>query len=240
MGWLIVSVALAAVPIPPVPSYQPVQMNYKPGVSGLVVYNNTNGIALIDSSKHTISPMLLNVYDYTIDPVTGEPIGGQLGSEGGGRFDVAMTGDGLQAVISNFGDGKLFFIDLNSGTPVVAGMAQIDMFAEDVTIDPSNQWALVADGGFSPKIAVLRMATRAWVPAGVDPVTGDPISYRILIDPGPDLNDPDDDVLGYANAVEIAADGRTVIVADYFAGAIHVLLFNPATGSLSYQQTVNL
>ncbi len=238
---LVVSVVLAAIPFPPLPPYQPVPMNYVPGVSGLVVYSNTNGVALIDPRNHTISPVLLNQFDYTtIDPDTGEPVGGQLGSEGGGRFDVAMTSNGLQALISNFGDSKVFFIDLSSGTPVVAGMAKIDMFAEDIAIDPTNQWALVADGGFSPRLAVLHIPTRTWVPAGVDPVTLDPFSYRIVIGPGPDPIDPEDDVLGFANAVAIAPDGRTVIVADYFAGAIHVLLFDPATGGLTYQQTVKL
>ena len=136
---LVVSVVLAAIPFPPLPPYQPVPMNYVPGVSGLVVYSNTNGVALIDPRNHTISPVLLNEFDYTtIDPDTGEPVGGKLGSEGGGRFDVAMTSNGLQALISNFGDSKVFFIDLSSGTPVVAGMAKIDMFAEDIAIDPTN------------------------------------------------------------------------------------------------------
>ena len=119
-------------------------------------------------------------------------------------------------------------------------MAQIDMFAEDVAIDPSNRWALVTDGGFSPRIAVLDISARTWVPAGVDPITNDPFSYRMVIDPGPDPDDPDDDVLGSAQAVAIAADGRTVIVADYFQRAIHVLLFDPTTGGLAYQQTVEL
>ena len=233
-------VALAAIPIPPLPPYDPVPMNYEPGLSGLVVYNNTNGVAIINPNDHTISPILLNEYDYTIDPDTGLPIGGPLGSEGGGRFDLAMTSDGQEALITNFGDSKVFFVDLGSGTPVVAGMAQIDMFAEDVAIDPSNRWALVTDGGYAPRIAVLDIPTRTWVPAGVDPITNDPFSYRMVIDPGPNPDDPDDDVVGYANAVAIAADGRTVIVADYSQRAIHVLLFDPTTGGLAYQQTVEL
>ena len=232
---------LAAIPYPPLPPYQPVPMSYNPDVSGLVVYNNTNGVALIDSSNHTISPVLLNEFDYTtIDPDTGEPVGGKLGSEGGGRFDVAMTRDGLQALISNFGDSKVFFIDLSSGTPVVVGMAKIDMFAEDIAIDPTNQWALVTDGGFSPKLALLHIPTRTWVPAGVDPVTLEPFSYQMPIDPGPDPVDPNDDVQPNAQAVAITPDGRTVIVADYWAGAINVLLFDPATGGLAFQQTVRL
>jgi DNA-binding beta-propeller fold protein YncE len=235
---LIVSVAFAAYPIPPLPPYEPVAMKYYPGVSGLVAYNNTNGVAVVNPLDHTISPVLLNEFDYTtIDPDTGEPVGGQLGSESGGRYDVAMTSNGLEALVGNFNDHKVFFIDLSSGTPVVAGMAEIDTFAEDIAIDPTNQWALVTDGGFQPQVAVLHIPTRAWVPAGPDP--DDPASYRI-VDPGSDPGDPADDVPGYANAVAIARDGRTVVVADYFSGSIHVLLFDPATGGLTFQQTVTL
>jgi hypothetical protein len=40
--------------------------------------------------------------------------------------------------------------------------------------------------------------------------------------------------------VDIAADGRTVIVSDYIFGGAHVLLFDPATGALSFRQTVTL
>jgi DNA-binding beta-propeller fold protein YncE len=53
-----------------------------------------------------------------------------------------------------------------------------------------------------------------------------------------DEEDPDYPGFGrYGNAIDIAPDGRTVIVADYFNGSIHVLLFDPATGTLSFQQT---
>jgi len=231
---------LAAIPYPPYPPYEPVAMSYQPGVSGLVVYNNTNGVAIINPRNHTISPIMLNEYDYTIDPETLGPIGGPLGSEGGWRLDLAMTSNGRTAMISNFGDSKVFFINLGSGTPVVSGMAKIDFFAEDIAIDPTDTWALVTNGGYSDRIAVLHIPTRQWVPAGVYPGTSDPCSYRIVIEEGPDPDDPYDDVLGSAQAVAIARDGRTVIVADCYGRAIHVLLFDPATGGLAYQQTVEL
>jgi hypothetical protein len=224
-----------ALPVPPLPPYEPVYMTFQPGLSGLVAYNNTGGVAMIDPLTHAISPILLNEYDYTIDPETEEWVGGQLGTEGGGRFDVALTPDGRTALISNFGDGKVFFVDLSSGTPQVVGSATIDMFAEDIAIDPSGTWALVTDGGFSPQIAVLHIPSRTWVPAGVDPDTSEPYSFYLVVDPN-DPEDPDDDELGYANGVEFAPDGRTVVCPDYFDSYLHVCLFDPATGSLAYSQ----
>ena len=227
--------SLAALPILPDPPYEPVPMTFRPGFTGLVAYANTNGVALINPATHAISPMLLNEYNYTIDPETDLPIGGQLGSEGGYRYDVAITSDGRTALIVNFGDSKVFFVDLSSGTPVVDGVATIDMFPEDIAIDPSDQWALVTDGGFTPKVAVLNIPTRSWVPAGYDG-HGKPYSWSIVIDEG-DPQNPGDNLYGYANAVAIAPDGRTVVTADYFGGYLQVLLFDPATGGLSYSQT---
>lgn len=226
-------------PMPVPPPYRPVPMTADIGWTGLVAYSNTNGVALVNPRNHTVSPIMLNEFDYTIDPETEMPIGGQLGSEGGARFDVAMTSDGSQALISNFGDNKVFFVDLSSGTPVVSGMAKIDFFAEDIAIDPTDTWAIVADGGFQSRIAVLHIPTRTWVPAGMDPVTHDPYSWRMVVDEG-DPNDPDDDIYGYANAVEIAPDGRTVILPDYFGGFLHVCLLDPLTGGLTYQQSAQL
>lgn len=228
-------------PTPVPPPYQPVPMTVVPGVTGLVVYNNTNGVALINPRNHTISPIMLNEYDYTIDPETEFPIGAPLGTEGGGRFDAVMTRDGQQALISNFGDNKVFFVDLSSGAPVVSGMARIDIFAEDIAIDPAGEWALVSDGGFEPKIAVLHIPSRSWVPAGEDPDTHLPFSYSM---PGAVIDDEEDPEYPgygrYAYSVDIAADGRTVIATDYHGGMVHVLLFDPASGALSVQQSIRL
>ncbi len=223
------------------PAYAPAAaMRAIIGTTGVVAYSNSNGIALINPSTKRISPIKLNKFNWTIDPETGYPVGGQLGSEGGGRFDVAMNRKGNLALISNFGDRKVYFVNLASGNPVVVGSVQLDFFAEDIDITPSGKWALVSDGGFSPRIAVIHIPTRTWVPAGVDPDTSEPYSWRIVIDEGEDPTDPDDDTVGYANCISIAPDGRTVIVADYFTGAIHVCLLNPTTGALTYRQTERL
>lgn len=219
--------SIQALPIPPIPPYEPVEMTARIGTTGLVTYNNTNGVAMIDPRTHTISPVLLNEFDWTIDPETDEPYGGPLGSEGGGRFDLAMTPDGRQALISNFGDGKVFIVDLSSGMPVVAGTVDIGFFAEDIDIDPSGRWALVSDGGFSPVIATIDIAARS-------------LAHTFTL-PDVEITDPEDPWYpGYArsaNAVDIAADGRTVVVADYFMGFLNVLLLDPATGALTFSQS---
>lgn len=232
--------SVAAQPVLPNPPYEPVEMTFHPGVSGLVVYYNTNGVAMIDPVRHVISPMHLNEYDYAIDPETELPFGAPLGSESGGRFDLAMTSDGRTAVISNFGDNTVYFVDLSSGAPVVVGKVRLDLFAEDIAIDPTNRWALVTDGN-DTQVAVLDIPTRSWVPAGYDSETGEPYSLRVVTDEG-DPENPNDNTYGYANAVEIAADGRTVIVADYFGYVpfetnLYVLLLDPATGGLTYSQS---
>ncbi len=231
---------VAAQPILPNPPYEPVDMTARIGTTGLVVYHNTNGVAMIDPVRHVISPMHLNEYDYTIDPETSLPIGAPIGSESGGRMDVAMTGDGRTALISNFYDQTVFFVDLSSGAPVVVGSASIDFAAEDIAIDPTDRWALVTDGN-NTKVAVLDIPARSWVPAGVDEKTGKPYSFKVVTDEG-DPENPNDNAYGYANAVAIAPDGRTVIVADYFGFIpfethLHVLLLDPATGGLTYSES---
>lgn len=231
------------------PPYAPVAMGVDFGTTGLTTYNNTNGIALIDPSRNVISPILLNGYDYTIDPETDYPIGGQLGSEGGGRFDVVINQAGTLAAVSNFGDSTVYFVNLSSGTPVVDGVVKIDFFAEDMAMDPSEQWLLVTDGGFSPVIARIHIPTRTLVPFMTDddddPSTPDvPGPWRfptIPVDADHDPSTPDVEApAGYANAVAVAADGRTVVCADYFQGLALVVLLDPVTGNLTYRQRFEL
>ncbi len=136
---------------------------------------------------------------------------GQLGSEGGGLFDVVISANGKRAAVSNFGDSKVFFIDLtNPASPQLVGVLRIPFFAEDLAITPDGKYLLCTDGGFSSRVAVIDFATQSVVTDFA--MTGS----------------------RYANAVEIAANGRTVFTADYFQGQIHVLVFDPATATLSY------
>ena len=221
--------------------YAPTRVNVELGMTGLVAYSNTTGLALINPRNMTISDIMLNHL-------------GDLGSDGGGRYDLAMTRDGRTALISNFGDSTVYIVDLSGGSPVVSGRVTIDFFAEDIAIDPSGKWALVTDGGFTNRVGVIHIPTRTLLTYHEDddddsstPMENDdtfpaepdvPLSWRIFNAMDPD--DPLDDMSGYANSVDIAADGRTVIVSDYFGGQINVLLFDPSDGSLSLEQSETL
>ncbi len=147
---------------------------------------------------------------------TGNTVGaplfdGQLGSEGGGLFDVVISANGKRAAVSNFGDSKVFFIDFtNPASPQLIGVVRLPFFAEDLAITPDGKYLLCTDGGFSSRVAVIEFATQT-------------VATDFRMTGGRN-----------ANAVEIAADGRTVFTVDYFSGKVQILILNPATGALSY------
>jgi DNA-binding beta-propeller fold protein YncE len=166
---------------------------------GVFVNSNTNSIHLID-------------------PLTQEAtvnyLGGELGSYGGGLFDVVITPNGKTAIVSNFGDSKIFFIDISGGfdaAPVILGSTRIGFFAEDMAITPDGKYVLVTDGGFSARLVVVDIAGRYLLKSN-------------------NLGSK------YANAVDITPDGQTVVVADYFAGAAHCYKLQ-ADGSVVFINT---
>jgi DNA-binding beta-propeller fold protein YncE len=164
------------------------------GMTGVIALTQ-GGIQIINGTTRTVSGPFLKR---------------QLGSEGGGLFDVAITPNASTALISNFGDSRVNFISLlNPQAPVFLGKVDIGFFAEDIAITGDGKWALVTDGGFSSTIAVLNIATRRV--ASVFNIPGE-----------------------YFNAVAVSPDGQTVLGADYFKGGINVLKMNPATGGLTY------
>ena len=115
---------------------------------GVFANSNTNNIQFIDGSN-----------------TTGPWLAGQLGSYGGGLFDVVITPDGKTAIVSNFGDSKIFFIDISGGfnaAPVLLTPkgVRIGFFAEDMAITPDGKYVLVTDGGFSARVAVVDIAGR--------------------------------------------------------------------------------
>lgn len=149
----------------------------------------------------------INIIDPTTDMVYGPFLSGTLGSSGGGVFDVAVTPDGNTALISNFGDSAVFFVDIsNPISPSVIMSVTTPMFAEDIAISHNGEFALVTDGGFSPYIAVIDLETRS-------------LAYTVTLE------------TGYANAIDIAPDG-TVVVVDYFGGYVQAL-YPDASGVLT-------
>jgi len=170
---------------------------------GVFANLNTNCIQYIDPLTQSVSPPLLKGY---------------LGSYGGGLLDVAITPDGQQAIVSNFGDSMIHFIDISGGVgaePVLLGDAWVGFFAEDLAITPNGKYVLVTDGGLASQIAVIDINARVAV------------FYK-------NLGSRD------AQAVAISPDGQTVIVADYLGGEIHTLLLDQENGMLTFHSTYNI
>jgi DNA-binding beta-propeller fold protein YncE len=166
---------------------------------GIVVNSNTNSFQFIDPINQQVSTAQLKGY---------------MGSYGGGLFDVVITPDGKKAVISNFGDSKIFVIDISGGfygNPQILGEVYIPFFAEDLEITPDGKYVLVTDGGFTEWVVVVDIDNLVYV------------NFQNLEG-------------RYANAVAIAPNGRVVLLADYFGGAIHsYILAND--GSMTYVDT---
>lgn len=179
-----------------------------------VVAHNQGGISIIDPANQTAkAPVLL----------------GELGSMGGGRFDVAIAPGGATTLVSNFGDSTVYFIDTrDTSNPVVVANINVGFFAEDIAITPNGKYALVTDGGSSSKVAVLDMTTRTLLntytaaaivtDATTDPVTTYTPSFQ---------------------AVSITPDGRTVLCADYFNACVVALTID-AAGNLTHGSYLQL
>jgi len=131
-----------------------------------------------------------------------------LGSNGGMIFDVAITQD-CTALVSNFGDSEVHFIDFSDPlNPLYTGAVNPCFFAEDIALTPDGQYALVTDGGFTPRIAVIRTTTMHLVSVAVTPGI-------------------------YSNAVAVSSDGQTVLTADYFNSRVNVFLLGEG-GALTF------
>ncbi len=148
---------------------------------------------VVDSPSNQICTLDFSTATPTVH---GPFLTGEMGSFGGGLFDIAITPDGETALISNFGDSTVYRVDISDPTqPIVNGRVTTEFFAEDITITPDGKYALVTDGGFSTNLGIINLASF---------ITS--ITYNVTS--------------GYANAVAIAPDNQTVIMADYFSGGI--------------------
>jgi DNA-binding beta-propeller fold protein YncE len=126
-------------------------------------------------------------------------LAGELGSTHGSLLDVAITHDGKTAIVSNFGDSRVFFIDISGGfnaAPTILGSSRTKILAEDLAITPDDKYVLVTDGAFANNIAVIDIAARQLI-------SPNNLGWR------------------YAQAVAITPDGQTVLTADYWNGYVH-------------------
>lgn len=156
-----------------------------------------------------------------LDPLTntttGPLLAGQLGSTPGGLLDVVITSDGKTAIVSNFGDGKLFFIDISGGfhvTPGILGSVRLPFQAGDLDITPDDKYVLVTDGGTGTFIGVVNIGTRH--------LSG----YKNIAPAN-------------ARAVAICPDGKTVVAADPGNRAAHAYDLQ-GNGTLIHKKKVRL
>jgi DNA-binding beta-propeller fold protein YncE len=169
---------------------------------GVFANSNTNCIQFIDPVTNNVSDPLLKGY---------------FGSYGGGLFDVVITSDGKTAIVSNFGDSEIFFVDISGGfnaQPTLLGSTYVGFFAEDMAITPDDKYVLVTDGGFTPRIGVI-----------------DIHSQTLLYNKNLGLK--------YAQAIAITPDGKLVLVADYSSRAIHSYMLD-SNGNLTFKETQNI
>jgi hypothetical protein len=132
-------------------------------------------------------------------------------------FDIVMLPDKKHALASTFGTKQVHRIDLkNPKSPVKKGTVTLDngvvsMFAEDIAVTPDGKLALVSDGGFSPTIAFID-AKNFTLTSMVTVTSTTELTPTVLS----------------AQAVAIAPDNKTVLLADYFAGKVHYGTINAA------------
>lgn len=161
---------------------------------GVFANFNTNCIQYIDPANQKVSGSLLK---------------GNLGSYAGGLLDVVITSDGKTAIVSNFGDQKIFFIDISGGfneMPTLLGSTKVPIFAEDLDLTPDNKYVLVTDGGITSTISIVEVSTRKMVGSQ---------SFGTR----------------YSNAISVCPqkattfDGYIVMTADYFGRKVNVFKF---------------
>lgn len=175
---------------------------------GVVALNNVGSIGILSGDLTTASTQTLTtVY-----------LKGELGSFGGGLFDVVISPDGKTTAVTNFGDSTMHFIDTTVPTaPVSGATVSIGFFAEDMAMTPDGKFILVTDGGFSQKIAVVSVATKSLISTYETPTTA-----------GPQFQ-----------SVAVAADGKTVLAADYWDEMVHVLTID-ASGTITYVSSIDV
>ena len=157
--------------------------------------------------------MTIQTADLTTTPPTvyGPFLAGQLGNPnpgGLGLTEVALTPDGHYALVSSFDDETVYRIDISDPrAPVLAGSVALQMPAEDIAVASNGAFALVTGGGGENTISSLDLTTFTLS------------TTYTLTTPG-----------AAAQAVAIAPDNQTAVVADFANNRIIFGIFDPSSG----------
>ena len=173
-------------------------------------------VNIADQSEDTLGGSIFMVRIGTTPPqVYGPFLEGQLGNVYGGLLDVAIIPGNKYALVSNFGDSKIFRVDISDPTaPVVAGRINIGFLAEDIAIAPNGTWAAVTDGGFASSVAFI-----------------DLVNFNL--NGVYDLGGLD------AQCVAIAPDSKTVVLGDYWGGNIVWGEVNAAKNGFEFVESIS-
>lgn len=181
---------------------------------GVLVNQDTSCIQLIDPHTMSISEPYFK---------------GLLGSYGQ-LLDVVITADGKIAILSNFMDQRIYFVDISGGfgvEPVLLGSQYVHMMPEDIAITPDDRYVMITNGGTGRTVSVLEIRSMRFV-----------LIRKLSGAPAPSDTDPnalDNDRRG--SSIAIHPDGQTVLVADYAGSHVHVLLWDSEIEDLRWQTT---
>ena len=188
------------------------------GLSPVVGPSTVSAWAVVATQNNLIQPNSVDpknaLYTVNVKPngnseVHGPFLVGELGTDGGGIFDVSPIPGTKSVLVSNFGDSKVFKVDVSDPlNPSVQGGIDLGFFAEDIAVTSDGKTALVTDGGFSPTVAFIDIPS--WtlknvfnLPAGMN-----------------------------AQSVAIGPDNKTVVMADYFGSKVIYGKINPTKDGL--------
>lgn len=188
------------------------------GLSPVVGPSTVSAWAVVATQYNSIEPDTADsknaLYTVNVKPngnseVHGPFLVGELGTDGGGIFDVSPIPGTKSVLVSNFGDSKVFKVDVSDPlNPSVQGGMDLGFFAEDIAVTSDGKTALVTDGGFSSAVAFIDIPS--WT-----------------------LKNVFDLPMGlYAQSVAIAPDNKTVVMADYFGMKVIYGKINPTKDGL--------
>jgi DNA-binding beta-propeller fold protein YncE len=103
---------------------------------------------------------VINTMDHTVH---GPFLAGELGSPYS-LLDIVVTPDGSTALVSNFSNQAVYYLDVsNPIAPSVITSVTIPFFAEDIALSHDGRYAVVTDGGFTSMVATLDVITPSLV-----------------------------------------------------------------------------